>query len=296
MEHIWISGFADEIDADFDRQLEVLGQLGMRYLSLRAADGKNIAEYTVAEVREKLLPRLQKAGVGVSSLGSPIGKIGLNDEEGFRRQITQLDTLCRICAVLDCRYIRIFSFYLPEGVGSEALDAVAAKVGEFIKIAESHGVTLLLENEKGIFGDTGLRCRSLLDRVASPNCRAAFDYANFVQCGEDPVSCWALLKQDTAYIHVKDALYASGQNVPCGTGDGRIAELLEEAIRGGYRGFLTLEPHLASFEGLKDLEGDASLARSVIGDNGVRDGAEGFSLQYRLLQKILHKMDTEDSV
>ena len=57
-EKIMISGFADEISSDFDKQLETVTSLGMNYISLRSADGKGIADYTAEEVEEKLLPRL----------------------------------------------------------------------------------------------------------------------------------------------------------------------------------------------------------------------------------------------
>ena len=85
MEHILISGFADEISPDFDEQLRVVTSLGMEYISLRTADGKGIADYTAEEVEEKLLPRLREANVKVSSLGSPIGKINVDDEEAFEK-------------------------------------------------------------------------------------------------------------------------------------------------------------------------------------------------------------------
>ena len=75
MKDIYISGFADEISSSFDEQLKTVRELGMHYISLRSADKKGIADFTVEEVKTDLLPRLQAAGVGVSSLGSPIGKV-----------------------------------------------------------------------------------------------------------------------------------------------------------------------------------------------------------------------------
>ena len=75
MKDIYISGFADEISSSFDEQLKTVRELGMQYISLRSADKKGIADFTVEEVKTDLLPRLQAAGVGVSSLGSPIGKV-----------------------------------------------------------------------------------------------------------------------------------------------------------------------------------------------------------------------------
>ena len=107
---LMISGFSDEISSDFNTQLEVVSKLGMRYISLRGIDGKNIGDFTVEEVKETVLPRLQKWNIGVSSIGSPIGKVFINDEEGFEKQLKMLDRLCQISHELDCKYIRIFSF------------------------------------------------------------------------------------------------------------------------------------------------------------------------------------------
>ena len=62
-----ISGFADEISQDFDQQLKTVTDLGMKYICIRSAEHKGIADYTPEEVRTVLLPKLQAAGVGVSS-------------------------------------------------------------------------------------------------------------------------------------------------------------------------------------------------------------------------------------
>lgn len=286
-EKIMISGFADEISSDFDKQLETVTGLGMHYISLRSADGKGIADYTVEEVEEKLLPRLEKAGVKVSSLGSPIGKVGVEDEEGFEKQLAQLDTLCRICKVLDCKYIRMFSFYIPEGKDPEDYrETVIAKLEKFRDVARKHEVTLIHENEKDIYGDIGKRCRVLMDALEDPYFKSAFDFANFVQCGEDTKECWELLKDTVAYIHIKDAVSTDKENVVCGTGEGKIKEILSQAINEeGYEGFLTLEPHLVLFDALASLETTA--AENIIKENKAKDGAEGYTMQYRALCDIL---------
>ena len=287
--NIIISGFADEISAQLDEQLKVVTGLGMNYISLRAADGKGIAEYTVEEVEEKILPRLNAAGVKVSSLGSPIGKVEIEDEEGFQKQLVQLDTLCQICKLLDCRYIRMFSFYIPKGKNPDDYrETVLNKLKQFAAIAEKYDVVLIHENEKDIYGDIARRCKDVLDNVGSEHFKAAFDYANFVQCGEDTATCWELLKDNVAYIHIKDAVYGKGENVLCGTGDGKIPQLLEQAIvKEGYQGFLTLEPHLVLFDTLQSLE--VVDATEVISENKAKDGAEGYTMQYNALKEILAK-------
>ena len=46
-----ISGFADEISQDFDQQLKTVTDLGMKYICIRSAEHKGIADYTPEEVR-----------------------------------------------------------------------------------------------------------------------------------------------------------------------------------------------------------------------------------------------------
>lgn len=288
IDKIVISGFADEIHPELDRQLEVLKRLGMDHICLRAADGKGIAEFTLEEFQQKVQPRLEQAGVKVSSLGSPIGKIGIDDDEAYAKQLQQLETLCQICQSCGCRYIRMFSFWMPkEQNPDDYTDKVLEKLAGFAKVAEKYDVILIHENEKDIYGDTAARCKVILDRLASPHFKAAFDFANFVQCGEDPEQCWELLKDQVVYIHIKDAVRGNNENVLCGTGDGKIPQLLKRIIRqDGYQGFLTLEPHLVLFDTLQSLETED--ASKVIASNKAKDGAEGFTMQYNALVDILN--------
>lgn len=289
-EKILISGFADEISSNFNEQLETVTKLGMHYISLRSADGTGIADYTAEEVKEKLLPRLEKYQVKVSSLGSPIGKVGVEDEEGYQKQKQQLEELCRICKLLDCRYIRMFSFFMPEGKDPEDYrEVVMKKLGELVEIARKYDVVLIHENEKDIYGDIGTRCKTILDAIDDEHFRAAFDFANFVQCGEDTAVCWEMLRPYIAYIHIKDAVTTDNENVVCGTGEGKIAELLKRAITDeGYEGFLTLEPHLVLFDSLASLETTA--AENIIKENKAKDGAEGYAMQYHALCGILDQI------
>ena len=287
---IIISGFADEIDPNLDVQLRVVRELGMDHICLRAADGKGVADYSLEEFQEKILPRLQAAGVKLSSLGSPIGKIDIHDEEAYRQQLEQLDTLCRICQISDCKYIRMFSFWMPKGENpDDYTDLVLEKLAGFAKVAEKYDVILIHENEKDIYGDTGRRCKVILDRLASPHFKAAFDFANFVQCGEDTAACWELLKEHVVYIHIKDAQVGNNLNVLCGTGDGKIPQLLPKIIReDGYEGFLTLEPHLVIFSTFKALEAlDAEQAEAHFAHSSAKNGEEGYAMQYHALMDIL---------
>jgi len=286
MKTLKISGFADEISSDFSKQIQELNKLGIGYMSIRGVDGKNIGHYTLEEIRQTIVPRLEAGKIKISSIGSPIGKIDIEDEDAFDSQKKMLETLCQACKLFGCDYIRVFSFYIQEGKDPDAYkDVVIDKMQVFVDIAKKHQVILLHENEKDIYGDIARRCKTLIDAIDSPNFKGIFDFANFVQCQEDTRACYELLKDDTVYIHIKDAVYTNGDNVLCGTGDGKIQELLADFIAEGYEGFLTLEPHLVLFDSLKDLENKDSA--EVIKNNKAMSGEEGFAMQYRALQDIL---------
>lgn len=290
---ITISGFSDEIAASLDEQIRVVKELGLHTISLRGIDGKNVGEYTCEEFEKEVYPRLCEQGIQVSSIGSPIGKVFINDEEGFHKQRLVLHECCKIANLLKCHYIRVFSFYIPKGENPQDFECtVLQKMEEFVKIAESYDVVLLHENEKDIYGDIATRCFTLSQTLKSKSFKLIFDFANFVQVGENTIEAYHLLKSDIEYIHIKDAIYDKNENVVCGSGDGQIKKILTEAIFDGYDGFLTLEPHLAMFDSLKDLElEDAS---EIIKENKAKDGATGYKMQLDALNEILTNIKGEN--
>lgn len=285
-----ISGFADEIDDDLETQLKTLTDLGMHYLSFRSAYGKNVADCSVKEAEARIVPLLDRYQVKVSSLGSPIGKVDIRDEAGIAKQKEQLKGLCRLAKRLDCSYIRVFSFFVEEAEASEMRDRVLQGLKEFIAIAEAHDLVLMHENEKGIYGDTIDRNVDLMENLYGDHFKMAFDFANFVQCGQDSYEAWSKLKNYVAYIHIKDALAKGGDNVPFGTGGGQAEKILKEAlVDRSYRGFLTLEPHLHNFSTLQSLEKNVEDHSYV--ENKAASGAQAYAIQYRALTRILDDLD-----
>ena len=289
---IFISGFSDEISSNLDEQIRVVKSNGMNYLCLRDIDGINIGKYTLEEFSEKVTPRLIENRINVSSIGSPIGKVFIDDEEGFKEQLNILEELCKIAETLECKYIRIFSFYIKEGEHEKYSDEVIQKLKKYVEIAKKHKIVLIHENEKDIYGDIAIRCQEIMKKVDSPYLKCAFDFANFVQCGEDTLKAYELLKENIAYIHIKDANYEDNQNVVCGTGEGNIKEILSDLIiNKAYKGFLTLEPHLAQFDGLKNLE--LGNVDEIIKNENNLTGEQGYVMQYKALLKILKELGVE---
>jgi len=240
-----LTGFADEISPELDEQLETLAQESMRYMELRSVWNTNVLDLSDAEL-EKVRARTAERGIGISSIGSPIGKVPITDPfephmERFRRALYAAD-------VMEAPYVRVFSFFIPEGQDPALYrDEVLERMGVLAGEAEDSGVTLLHENEKEIYGDVPSRCLDILAGVDSPALRAAWDAANFVQCGVRPYrEGYASLRPYVEYMHVKDALSGSDRVVPAGEGDGQLPETLSALRASGFDGFFSLEPHLAS--------------------------------------------------
>ncbi|HJQ29656.1 MAG TPA: sugar phosphate isomerase/epimerase family protein [Rubrobacter sp.] len=241
-----LTGFADEISPELEEQLDTLAEESMSYMELRSVWNTNVIDLTDEEL-ESVRSATVERGIGISSIGSPIGKVPITDlfgphVERFRRAL-------HVGAVMGAPYVRVFSFFIPEGDEPDLYtDEVVERMATLANEAGEAGITLLHENEKEIYGDVPSRCLEILKRVDSPAFRAAWDAANFVQCGINRpyAEGFESLRPYIEYVHVKDALSDTGRVVPAGEGDGEIPETLSALRASGFDGFFSLEPHLAS--------------------------------------------------
>ena len=247
-----ISAFADEYADSFEEQLTALNEFEIENIEIRFLNGKNISVLKRNEATEAK-KKLDAFGINVSAIGSPIGKIQLDGDIN-----DHLETAKRIfesANIFDTRYIRVFSFYAPNGKDiADMKSEVLYYLEKFVVLAREYGITLCHENEAKIYGDTPNRCKELLDHF-SGELKCVFDMGNFVLEGAEPYTAYELLKEDIAYFHIKDAL-SQGAIVPAGKGEAKIKEILSahrEYVKEDF--FVSLEPHLQTFSGLNALVG-----------------------------------------
>ena len=277
-----IYALADEASPLLDKQIEAMHRNGLQGLEIRNVDGENISSISLEKARE-IRKKLDDAGQIVWSLGSPIGKIDI-EKDSFEAHLDVLRHSLDIARVLGTENIRMFSFFLPpEKDPSLFRNEVLDRLHRMVEVAEGSGVALCHENEKGIYGDIASRCLDVLTEV--PELHGVFDPANFVQCGQDTLEAWNLLQDRIAYMHVKDALFRDNSVVPAGCGDGHVKEVLNAFLaRGGAD--LTVEPHLAVFDGLKGLERKGD--RSIVGGSYVyASNDEAFDAACAALRNLL---------
>ncbi len=243
---VTFSAFADEIAADLATQMEVCRANGVRCIDVRAIDKINVSEFT-SEQASEYAGQLADGGFVVPCIGSPIGKIRI--DEPFGPHLDLLKHCCEMAGVFGAGYVRVFSFYGPEGGDiAEHRDKVMDQLSDMVAAAEAAGVTLLLENESALYGSKPEAIKDIFATVKSECLKGIFDPANFIVEGVAPyAAAWTQgLAELTHYFHMKDWKYGSQVGSPVGEGDGQVPEILADAKARGFDGYMTLEPHLSS--------------------------------------------------
>jgi sugar phosphate isomerase/epimerase len=248
-----LSAFADEISPEPREQVATLKASRVRFIEFRSIHKTNVLALSDAQIKEfKRL--LDSAGIGLSAIGSPIGKVAI--DAPFEPHLDKFKRAIELCGAFGTRGIRVFSYYPPGNDPNFDVrnwpahrDEVLRRMRVKAELAAQSGVVLFHENEHRIYGDSPERVADLLSTVNHPALRAAYDAANYTYGNFDPVEGWEKTKAYTAHFHIKDwkqGGHAAGHEygVIAGTGDGHIDHSIRGAVAMGYQGYAVMEPHL----------------------------------------------------
>lgn len=313
---IVLSGFCDEISSrkNIDEQFAVAAALGLTHISLRFVDvgtgPKNILQLSDAElgiVSEKLA----EYDLRVASLGSPIGKVKLVDDDDGSTNVfrpadeylqVEVDRAIAICRHLGTRRLRGFSFYPPRGsLGRGLMEIAAARIREIVTRCSAAGLIYGMEVEANLIGHDAASLLEIVERVDDSALMVVFDGGNLVTQGcrkEDVLRQWERLRPHVGWLHVKDYRAvrrtesdwideaALNQYVPAGLGEAGYPELLVD-----------LHAHLGEFaarlhqHGLTDFVLDLEPHLKRGGQFGGYSGADGFGVALRALIGLLDRAE-----
>ncbi len=241
-----LSAFADEVTYEFAGQIDFLVKQGVNYIEPRFFDGHenimNLTDYQLKEAKKIL----DDNNIGVSAIGSPIGKVKL--DEPFENHLEKFKHAVELAEFFDTKNIRMFSYYAPAGKNIfDYRDEVVDRMSRKVELLKDIDIVMVLENEADIYGQSPDRAVELVKAVDSPRLRLCYDPANFVVAfgiTDNVQSCWPIMKPYVSHIHIKDWKVASPLGSMPGQGDAQIRLLLKELADMNYVGFVTMEPHL----------------------------------------------------
>lgn len=284
-----LSGFADEATRVNQKsaveQFAAFAALGLQYYTIRFIDAgngvKNVMELTKTEIG-KIRHLQDEYGLNVSSLGSPIGKVKLQDVDDktsnryvpFKSYLKKdVAKACELAHAFETKLIRGFSFYHPRGDDPRNhLSQVVDQLGAIAEACHKSDLLFGLEVEANLVGQNGELLAELHRQVNHPAMLLIFDAGNIVTQGysSDAVfSEYLQMKRGMGWMHIKDYRHpepiqrlghvdeeALKHFVPADLGDSgheailrdfreHIPRLQRRLKRVGVPGvFLDLEPHV----------------------------------------------------
>jgi sugar phosphate isomerase/epimerase len=255
---MYFTGFADEAAKDINGQIAATKELGWGYIEARSINGVNIHDIPEAEF-DTLCDELADAQIKVNCFGSTIANWAEQITDPFEISLEKTKRAIPRMQRLGTKLIRIMSYALIEGKGADEQmeEERFRRLRELKKIFGDAGVVALHENCMNYGGMSAQHTLKLIENV--PGLKLVFDTGNPVfnddrtkKPGTKQAS-WQFyneVKEHISYIHIKDAMWNEAEQreeyTYCGQGDGDVEEILNDLLKGGYNGGISIEPHLAA--------------------------------------------------
>ncbi|NCO43006.1 MAG: hypothetical protein COZ06_07225 [Armatimonadetes bacterium CG_4_10_14_3_um_filter_66_18] len=262
---MYLSGIADEAGKPIGTQIRAHCELGWKHVEIRNVAGVNLASPDMPETTfEAIRERVTEAGLQVSCFASELANWARPISGDFQLDVDQLRTAIPRMHKCGTEFIRTMSW--PNDSDNplsddDWRDEAISRMRELATIAEDGGVTLVHENCSGWGGRGPEQSMRLLEAVGSDRLKFVFDTGNTLGHGQDPWEYYQGVKDHVVYVHIKDRQRSDGkeQACYCGEGDARVRDILTDLYAAGYRGGVSIEPHLAAAVHLgKEAEDDAA--------------------------------------
>lgn len=247
-----ISINTDAISQDFETAVLLGLEWGIEYFELKRLYGKRIPDINDDEVHlvQKVLHENE---VKLSSLAPGLFKIPLDKELIFYEAGVRFDRTIALANHLKTTSIVIFGFVRDDRHHEgEALSQIIDVLGQVAERAEREGLTLFLENDRGLWGESPASVYQILTGVNSPALKLNWDPGNLIGAfPEAPYPAgYDLVREFVGHLHVKDAKASLDArkftHAMMGSGDVDWVGQFERLIRDGYKGYCVIEPHFGS--------------------------------------------------
>jgi sugar phosphate isomerase/epimerase len=248
---------ADEIDRDFGRAARVGMKLGLYRYEIRNLRSGRAPLCDTAELRE-VEEIVEREGIEITALSPGLFKY-VEDEAGFQREMRELYPQA---AELAHRWklpgLITFGFHKPGAIEENASSLPSRPVPDSVvdwlaragEQAAADGLLLMIEPEPICWADTATVAAQLIGRSRSTVLRINYDPGNVAWLQQrDPLDDFDAAARWIANVHVKDLLptapgAARPEFVPAGEGMINFGRHFAALHGAGYRGAISLEPHM----------------------------------------------------
>lgn len=255
-----LTGISDEAANTLEGQIAALKKLGWRYVEMRGVEVLGFPKGNFHEIPEAAfdiaLAKLSEAGIQVYCFGSTIMNWAKRiDDPPFDVTLAEVNRCIPRMQKAGAAFVRVMS-YKPKDDESQIPKEVFHRVREVVRKFLDAGIQPVHENCMNYGGMSSSHALQLLQEV--PGLKWAFDPANPIfnpdrsrpkpWPRQDPWEFWTQVRDVTAHIHVKDASWNPAKNDADyrwpGEGEGRVRDILRDALRRGYEGGISIEPHM----------------------------------------------------
>ncbi|MFD2256794.1 sugar phosphate isomerase/epimerase family protein [Luteolibacter algae] len=256
-----LTGFADEASRDLDKQIEATKALGWSAISCRMIGSNNIHDMPEAEF-QAAADKLDAAGIHVPEFGSAIGNWAKKIDSDFAITVGEISRAIPRMNRLGTKIIRVMS-YAQEPWGEDQQEQERfRRMREITKRFTDEGITVAHENCMNWGGFSAEHTLRLIEQV--PDMKLIFDTGNPVfQLDrskqnadgsfpwQDPFEFWQKIREHVTHIHIKDCMNPVSEDVEPeytmpGIGQAKLKEILTDAYKNNYDGWIAIEPHVAT--------------------------------------------------
>ncbi len=254
---MYMTGFADEAAAGIDGQIKATLELGWKNIESRNIDGVNIHDLD-DKAFDVVYGKLQNAGVSINCFGSAIANWAKQIDQPMEPDVQALNRAILRMGRLGTKLIRIMSYaVLPDRAPEDQMkEERFRRLNIITKRLLDAGIQPVHENCMNFGGMGWSYTLALIENV--PGLKLVFDTGNpvFTDDRTKPApypkqSSWEfynIVKKHVAYLHIKDGIWdneKTNYTYP-GLGNGDVRQIVEDAIKSGYDGGISIEPHIGA--------------------------------------------------
>ncbi len=254
-----LTGIGDEGANTLAGQIRAARELNWNSIEMRGVEVPGFAKANFHDIPDQAFDlavrALEESGVEVYCFGSTIMNWAKKLEDPFEITLKEVKRAIPRMQRLATKFVRIMSFK-PGDEEHRIPTEVFRRVKDVTNMFLDAGLQPVHENCMNYGGMSWQHALELLDKC--PGLKWVFDTANPVfnpdrskpkpWPRQDAWEFWTNVRDHVAHLHIKDATWNPAKNDADynwpGEGQGRVRDILKDALARGYDAGISIEPHM----------------------------------------------------